>query len=45
VAVELFVSYYNHYVPESFETTASTPKKVSVNADIDVLDTERTGLC
>jgi excinuclease ABC subunit B len=38
-AVELFVSYYNHYVPESFvETTGKyTAKKSSVNADIDVL--------
>ena len=38
-AVELFVSYYNHYVPESFvETTGKyIAKKSSVNSDIDVL--------
>jgi excinuclease UvrABC helicase subunit UvrB len=37
VAVELFVSYYNHYVPERETTVSTWPKKVSVNADIDVL--------
>jgi len=38
-AVELFVSYYNHYVPESYvETTGKyIAKKSSVNADIDAL--------
>lgn len=38
-AVELFVSYYNHYVPESFvETTGKyIAKKSSVNAEIDAL--------
>lgn len=38
-AVELFVSYYNHYVPESFvEATGKyIAKKSSVNAEIDVL--------
>lgn len=38
-AVELFVSYYNHYVPESFvETTGKyIAKKSSVNNDIDIL--------
>jgi excinuclease ABC subunit B len=38
-AVELFVSYYNHYVPESFvEATGKyIAKKTSVNAEIDAL--------
>jgi excinuclease ABC subunit B len=38
-AVELFVSYYNHYVPESFVEASGKyiAKKSSVNADIDVL--------
>ena len=38
-AVELFVSYYNHYVPESYAETTGTyvAKKSSVNDDIDAL--------
>lgn len=38
-AVELFVSYYNHYVPESFVETSGTyiAKKSSVNDEIDAL--------
>ena len=38
-AVELFVSYYNSYIPESFvETTGTyTAKKCSVNDEIDAL--------
>jgi excinuclease ABC subunit B len=37
--VELFVSYYNHYVPESYQeaTGKYIAKKSSVNADIDIL--------
>jgi excinuclease ABC subunit B len=38
-AVELFVSYYNHYVPESFNeaTSTYTAKKSSINHEIDAL--------
>jgi len=38
-AVELFVSYYDHYVPESFIETSGTyiAKKSSVNDEIDAL--------
>lgn len=38
-AVELFVSYYDHYVPESFVETTGTyiAKKSSVNDEIDAL--------
>lgn len=38
-AVELFVSYYNHYIPESFnEATGSyNAKKSSINHDIDAM--------
>ena len=38
-SVELFVSYYNYYTPESFtESTGSyTAKKSSVNDEIDAL--------
>jgi excinuclease ABC subunit B len=38
-AVELFVSYYNHYVPESFVETTGTyiAKKSSINDEIDAL--------
>jgi excinuclease UvrABC helicase subunit UvrB len=38
-AVELFISYYNHYRPESYKeaTGKYMAKKSSVNADIDVL--------
>ena len=38
-AVELFVSYYNHYTPESFveATGRYTAKKSSVNDEIDAL--------
>ena len=38
-AVELFVSYYNHYVPESFSETTQKyiGKKTSINHDIDAL--------
>lgn len=38
-AVELFVSYYNHYIPESFVETTGTyiAKKSSVNDEIDAL--------
>ena len=38
-AVELFVSYYNHYIPESFnEVTGNyVAKKSSINHDIDAM--------
>jgi len=38
-AVELFVSYYNHYVPESYnEVTGNyVAKKSSINSDIDAM--------
>lgn len=38
-SVELFVSYYNHYVPESFKETTGRymAKKSSVNSEIDTL--------
>ncbi|KAL3776716.1 hypothetical protein HJC23_001503 [Cyclotella cryptica] len=38
-AVELFVSYYNHYVPESYNEVTNTyvGKKSSVNQDIDAM--------
>jgi excinuclease ABC subunit B len=38
-AVELFVSYYNYYVPESFKETTGTyiAKKASINDEIDAL--------
>jgi excinuclease ABC subunit B len=38
-AVELFISYYNHYRPESYKESTGTyfAKKSSINKDIDVL--------
>ena len=38
-AVELFVSYYNHYIPESYNEVTNTyvGKKSSVNQDIDAM--------
>jgi excinuclease ABC subunit B len=38
-AVELFVSYYNHYRPESYKESTQTymSKKSSINQDIDIL--------
>jgi excinuclease ABC subunit B len=38
-AVELFVSYYNHYVPESYNEVTGTyvAKKSSINQDIDAM--------
>lgn len=37
--VELFVSYYNHYVPESYQESTGryVAKKSSVNSEIDIL--------
>lgn len=38
-AVELFVSYYNHYIPESYKESTDTyiEKKSSINSNIDAL--------
>lgn len=38
-SVELFVSYYNHYVPESFKESTNTyvGKKSAISAEIDAL--------
>jgi RecG-like helicase len=42
--VQLFVSYYNHYVPESYQETSGryTAKKSSINDELDALRHQAT---
>ena len=42
--VQLFVSYYNHYIPESYQETSGkyTAKKSSINDELDALRHQAT---